>query len=209
MSGSRSSPTIWNAINAHLPTNAGNPTLITGPSGTGKELVARAIGLSRYIPFDEERTRFARPFDDGFYPNQPNCPIGDTPRVRTFGHRKGSFTGALQDGLVLSSAQARLVRSFLMKSETYSLTTQVKLLRLLQSRIYQRLATRPSTPTKESSSQRPTASSTKVWKTASFEKISIIDSRLTESVRRRWLSRFENGQRCSTRWFISSASCSG
>src|SRR5712692_10640678 len=28
-------------------------TLIVGPSGTGKEVVARAIGLSRYIPFDQ------------------------------------------------------------------------------------------------------------------------------------------------------------
>ena len=36
------------------------PTLITGPSGTGKELVARAIAGSRYIPFDAERLEFAR-----------------------------------------------------------------------------------------------------------------------------------------------------
>ncbi len=34
-------------------------TLILGPTGTGKELVARAIGLSRYIPFDERTRRFA------------------------------------------------------------------------------------------------------------------------------------------------------
>ena len=34
------------------------PTLITGPSGSGKELVARAIGLSRYIPFDAKWRRF-------------------------------------------------------------------------------------------------------------------------------------------------------
>ena len=27
------------------------PTLIVGPTGSGKELVARAIGLSRHIPF--------------------------------------------------------------------------------------------------------------------------------------------------------------
>ena len=36
-------------------------TLITGPSGTGKELVARAIGLTRYVPFDPEREAFAGP----------------------------------------------------------------------------------------------------------------------------------------------------
>ena len=43
-------------------------TLITGPSGTGKELVARAIAESRYVPFDERRLTFA---DDGarnFFP---------------------------------------------------------------------------------------------------------------------------------------------
>jgi hypothetical protein len=31
-------------------------TLIMGPSGTGKELVARAIGLSRYVPFNPKGT---------------------------------------------------------------------------------------------------------------------------------------------------------
>ena len=37
-------------------------TLITGPSGTGKELVARAIGLSRYVPFDPRTGEFRRGF---------------------------------------------------------------------------------------------------------------------------------------------------
>ena len=35
-------------------------TLISGPSGTGKELVARAVGLSRYIPFDAEEAMLCR-----------------------------------------------------------------------------------------------------------------------------------------------------
>src|SRR5579885_1993551 len=35
------------------------PTLISGPSGTGKELIARAIAGSRYVPFDPERMEFA------------------------------------------------------------------------------------------------------------------------------------------------------
>ena len=34
------------------------PTLITGPSGTGKELVARAIAHSRYVSFDPEMKDF-------------------------------------------------------------------------------------------------------------------------------------------------------
>ena len=33
-------------------------TLVTGPSGTGKELVARAIGTSCYVVFDERNERF-------------------------------------------------------------------------------------------------------------------------------------------------------
>ena len=44
------------------------PTLITGPSGTGKELVARAIGLARYIPFDAGTERFAEPAAGAFVP---------------------------------------------------------------------------------------------------------------------------------------------
>lgn len=41
-------------------------TLVTGPSGTGKELVARAIGLARYIPFDPARMAFAEDFAGSF-----------------------------------------------------------------------------------------------------------------------------------------------
>ena len=34
------------------------PTLIAGPSGSGKELVARAVGLSSYVPFNVGKKRF-------------------------------------------------------------------------------------------------------------------------------------------------------
>jgi SpoVK/Ycf46/Vps4 family AAA+-type ATPase len=46
----------------------GVTTLIVGPSGTGKELVARAIGLSRYIRFDPGAQRFVEDFREGFFP---------------------------------------------------------------------------------------------------------------------------------------------
>ena len=34
------------------------PSLITGPSGTGKEIVARAIGFSQFVPFDPDKKCF-------------------------------------------------------------------------------------------------------------------------------------------------------
>ena len=37
------------------------PTLITGPSGTGKELIARAIAGARYVPFDPRQMQFKLP----------------------------------------------------------------------------------------------------------------------------------------------------
>jgi transcriptional regulator with AAA-type ATPase domain len=44
------------------------PTLITGASGTGKELVARAIAGSRYVSFDAQRVRFEDPQAETFLP---------------------------------------------------------------------------------------------------------------------------------------------
>ena len=184
------------------------PTSITGPSGTGKELVARAIGLSRYIPFDEERTRFARPFDDGFYPINLTALSETLLESELFGHRKGSFTGALQDRVGFIERAGALGSVFLDEIGDVSLTTQVKLLRLLQSRIYQRLGDTTEYTYEGNLLRQPTVSSMKGWKTASFGKISIIDSRLTESARRHWQSRFVNAQKCFTRWFISLASVS-
>src|SRR5262249_25455447 len=42
-------------------------TLIRGSSGTGKELVAKAIGLSRYVPFDAKTLTFTEDFAASFY----------------------------------------------------------------------------------------------------------------------------------------------
>src|ERR1039457_2289953 len=43
-------------------------TLITGPSGTGKELAARSIAESRYVPFDERTLTFANDGGQSFFP---------------------------------------------------------------------------------------------------------------------------------------------
>src|SRR5262249_20872470 len=43
-------------------------TLIVGESGTGKELVARAIALSRYVPFDHRTHAFTDDWAAAFRP---------------------------------------------------------------------------------------------------------------------------------------------
>ncbi|MEE9152790.1 MAG: sigma 54-interacting transcriptional regulator, partial [candidate division NC10 bacterium] len=72
-------------------------TLITGPTGTGKELVARAVGLSRYIPFDPKTTAFAEDFVGSFHALNLSALPSTLIESELFGHRRGAFTGALQD----------------------------------------------------------------------------------------------------------------
>ncbi len=93
--------------------------LITGESGTGKEVVARAIhnfSNRREAPFSAF-----------------NCTIASSEIVNSqlFGHKKGSFTGAISDTVgVISSAH----RGTLLLDEIgdLSLDVQPKLLRFLQ-----------------------------------------------------------------------------
>jgi DNA-binding NtrC family response regulator len=115
------------------------PTLVTGPSGTGKELVARAIGLSRYIPFDPKRRRFVRYFDEGFYPLNLSALSETVIESELFGHRKGSFTGAIADRQGFFEKAGDLGTVFLDEIGEVNEAVQVKLLRVLQTRQFQRL----------------------------------------------------------------------
>src|SRR4030095_14042265 len=72
-------------------------TLISGPSGTGKELVARAIGLARYIPFDRARHALAEDFAGSFHALALSALSPTLIESELFGHRRGAFTGALED----------------------------------------------------------------------------------------------------------------
>ena len=71
-------------------------TLITGPSGTGKELVASAIGLSRYIPFDPETMTFTANYNAIFQALNLSAMPSTLIESELFGHRRGAFTGAIQ-----------------------------------------------------------------------------------------------------------------
>jgi DNA-binding NtrC family response regulator len=115
------------------------PTLVTGPSGTGKELVAQAIGLARYIPFDPVTERFAEPAAGAFVPLNLSALSPTLIESELFGHRRGAFTGALKDRRGWFEACPALGTVFLDEIGDVDLAIQVKLLRVLQTRTFQRL----------------------------------------------------------------------
>jgi hypothetical protein len=114
-------------------------TLITGPSGTGKELVARAIGLSGYIPFDEKTQAFAEPAAGAFFPLNLAALSPTLIESELFGHRRGAFTGAIDDRKGWFETCPALGAVFLDEIGEIDPATQVKLLRVLQTRTFQRL----------------------------------------------------------------------
>ncbi len=114
-------------------------TLIQGPSGTGKELVARAIGLSRYVPFDAKTLTFVEDFAGSFYAINLSALPSTLIESELFGHRRGAFTGALQDRKGWLEVCPPLGTVFLDEIGDLEASIQVKLLRVLQTRTFQAL----------------------------------------------------------------------
>ncbi|MDF1563641.1 MAG: sigma-54 dependent transcriptional regulator [Deltaproteobacteria bacterium] len=110
-----------------------SPVLITGRSGTGKELAARAI--------HNEGPRREGPF------MPVNCAaIPETLfESEMFGHTRGAFTGAREDrpGLIEQSSGGTL---FLDEAGEIPLPQQAKLLRVLEEGVVRRLGASESIP---------------------------------------------------------------
>jgi transcriptional regulator with PAS, ATPase and Fis domain len=113
--------------------------LICGPSGTGKELVARAIGWSRYVPFDGRRKCYEGSFVGRFYPISLAALSSSVIESELFGHSRGSFTGAAGDRAGFFEVAGAHGTVFLDEIGEVSLDIQVKLLRVLQTRMFQRM----------------------------------------------------------------------
>jgi transcriptional regulator with AAA-type ATPase domain len=115
------------------------PTLITGPSGTGKELVARAIAMAQYIPFDSKKGSFVEDYSDSYFAVNLAAMSPTLIESELFGHNKGAFTGATADRQGLFEACTNHGTVFLDEIGELDSGIQVKLLRVLQSRRFQRL----------------------------------------------------------------------
>jgi DNA-binding NtrC family response regulator len=122
---------IFRYVEAIAPTSL--PVLITGETGVGKELIARAIhALSK-------RTRSFVPVNV--------AGLDDTLFADTlFGHVKGAYTGAesAREGMVAKAEEGTL---FLDEIGDLAPESQIKLLRLLQEREYYPLGTDRPRPT--------------------------------------------------------------
>jgi hypothetical protein len=114
-------------------------TLILGESGTGKELVARAIGHARYIPFDQESRSFRADFDRCFAALSLSALSPTLIESELFGHKRGAFTGALQNRVGWLESCSPFGSVFLDEIGELDAQIQVKLLRVLQSRVFQRV----------------------------------------------------------------------
>jgi DNA-binding NtrC family response regulator len=139
---------VWSAIftrdlRGHLRTcdrkRSEISTLITGPSGTGKELVAGAIGRSLYRPYDVALGRFL------VVPGADYCAVNPSAWSDTlfeselFGHERGAFTGALKDRKGLFETVSQGGALFLDEIGELALERQPKLLRVLQERVFHRV----------------------------------------------------------------------
>jgi transcriptional regulator with AAA-type ATPase domain len=111
-------------------------TLITGPSGTGKELAARAIAESRYVAFDDRRLTFADDGEQVFFPINISALTPTLVESELFGHRRGAFTGAVADrrGWLETCPEAGSV--FLDELGDMDTAIQVKLLRVIETRTF-------------------------------------------------------------------------
>ncbi len=114
------------------------PTLIVGPSGSGKELVASAIANSSFIPFDTNKRRFDIDDSTIYLPVNLSALTPTLIESELFGHVKGAFNGAVDRVGWLEKCD-RHGAVFLDEIGEIEGSIQVKLLRVLETRRFERV----------------------------------------------------------------------
>ncbi len=111
-------------------------TLILGETGSGKGSAASAIGHSGYIPFDLKKQRFSESFTKSLV----TINLSQFPETliesELFGHKKGAFTGAIQDHKGVFERCSPHGVILLDEIGEIAGPVQIKLLQILQERVF-------------------------------------------------------------------------
>lgn len=111
-------------------------TLILGATGTGKGTSAVAIGKSGYIPFDLKTRKFVESFNKSFITINLSQFPENLLESELFGHKKGAFTGAIEDHPGVFQRCSRYGSIFIDEIGEVSIPIQIKLLQVIQERIF-------------------------------------------------------------------------
>jgi len=136
---------LWNNVftsdlqnyNAHLWNKMEDfSTLLLGETGTGKGSAAAAIGRSGFIPFNRRTDCFSENFTEIFVATNLSRFPENLIESELFGHRRGAFTGAIDNHKGLFEYCSIHGSLFLDEIGDLSVPVQLKLLQVLQERFF-------------------------------------------------------------------------
>lgn len=117
-------------------------TFLIGETGTGKGVVAKALGQSGWIEYDVANSRFEHSFTSAFVPVNLSQFAETLLESELFGHVKGAFTGAEESREGVFKQCQTHGTIFLDELGEVSIPIQIKLLRVLQERVFSPVGSR-------------------------------------------------------------------
>ena len=111
-------------------------TFLVGETGTGKGTAATAIGRSGFIPFNENKGNFNESFTNNFIEINLSQFSESIIESELFGHKKGAFTGAVENHKGIFALCSPHGAIFLDEIGDVSVPIQIKLLKVLEERSF-------------------------------------------------------------------------